>query len=182
MRIQTIQTERLLIRRVRASDHVAVRGIWSAVAQTEYARYDRPNDLDEAAVERRIGMWASFSESAAHMFFAVCLKENVIGYIALHKRAYGYELGYCFHPVCHGNGYAKESISALLRAIGKSFPAAVRAGTALNNTPSVKLLLSLGFKLTGCEKVSFYKDTDGNDIAFDGGIFTWVPEQAPENN
>lgn len=43
--------------------------------------------------------------------------------------------------------------------------------TALNNLLSVKLLKSLGFELVGTEKVSFYKDEKGNEIAFDGGIF-----------
>ena len=43
--------------------------------------------------------------------------------------------------------------------------------TALNNLPSVKLLKSLGFELIDTEKVSFYKDDEGNDIIFDGGIF-----------
>ena len=37
--------------------------------------------------------------------------------------------------------------------------------------PSVSLLKSLGFELIETEKVSFYKDADGNDIVFDGGVF-----------
>ena len=41
----------------------------------------------------------------------------------------------------------------------------------MNNTPSVSLLKSLGFELIGTEKVSFYKDAQGNDIVFEGGIF-----------
>ena len=41
----------------------------------------------------------------------------------------------------------------------------------MGNTPSVALLKSLGFELIETEKVSFYKDADGNDIVFDGGIF-----------
>ena len=40
-----------------------------------------------------------------------------------------------------------------------------------NNTPSVSLLKSLGFELTGTENVSFYKDAQGNDMVFQGGIF-----------
>ena len=47
------------------------------------------------------------------------------------------------------------------------------AGTAINNTPSVKLLTSLGFKLVEEEKVSFYKNANGKDIVFDGGIFEY---------
>ena len=48
------------------------------------------------------------------------------------------------------------------------------AGTGLNNIPSVKLLTSLGFMLVEQEKVSFYKDADGNDIVFDGGVFEYA--------
>lgn len=44
-------------------------------------------------------------------------------------------------------------------------------GTAIDNTPSVRLLSSLGFRLTREEKVSFYKDHAGNDIVFDGGVY-----------
>lgn len=45
------------------------------------------------------------------------------------------------------------------------------AGTTINNIPSVALLKSLGFELVGTENVSFYKDAQGNDIVFEGGIF-----------
>ena len=44
-------------------------------------------------------------------------------------------------------------------------------GTAIDNAPSVALLKSLGFELIGTENVSFYKDSLGNDIVFEGGIF-----------
>ena len=66
---------------------------------------------------------------------------------------------------------AKESHVALIdymREFGIKRPT---AGTALNNTPSVALLKSLGFELIETEKVSFYKDADGKDIVFDGGVF-----------
>ena len=50
--------------------------------------------------------------------------------------------------------------------------------TALNHAPSVAFLKSLGFKLIETEKVSFYKDADGNDIVFDGGAFELSLENA----
>lgn len=71
----------------------------------------------------------------------------------------------------HGKGYAKESHIALfdhLRTLGAT---KFTAGTAMNNTPSVSLLKSLGFVLIGTESVSFYQDAQGNDIVFEGGIF-----------
>ena len=106
------------------------------------------------------------------MFYAVCFEDIIIGYVAFNQREAGYEIGYCFHSQYHGKGYAKESISVLIGTIQKmGICAFISAGTALRNTPSVKLLQSLGFKLTGTEQVTFYKDDGGNDIYFEGGIF-----------
>lgn len=43
--------------------------------------------------------------------------------------------------------------------------------TAKNNLPSVGLLNSVGFQLVGTERISFHKDSEGNDIYFEGGNF-----------
>ncbi len=169
-----IKTERLSIRRVISDDWKSIQRIWADEAESGYARYDKPNDLDDQAVMQRIRMWASFADSDEHIFYAACLQETIIGYLALHQTEDGYELGYCFHSDYHGKGYAKESISAVLANLKKNGEARITAGTALQNTPSVSLLLSLGFRQIETEKVSFYKDTEGNDIVFDGGIFELI--------
>ena len=166
-----IQTERLSIRRVAAGDWKAIQAIWEDEAKSEYARYDKPNDTGDEAVSRRIARWASFADSGEHMFFAVCLEDNVIGYVALNRREDGYELGYCFHSAWHGKGYARESVSAILRFMKEWGVRRIEAGTALNNRPSVRLLRALGFRQTGTEQVSFYQDAKGNDIVFEGGVF-----------
>ena len=167
-----IRTKRLSIRRVRADDWKAIQAIWADTAKSVYAQYDRPNDLDDRSVSRRIAKWASFADSDEHIFLAVCLQDTVIGYAAVNKRENSYEIGYCFHSNYHGKGYARESLSAILDVMKEKGAVRITAGTALNNTPSVRLLTSLGFKLTGTEKVSFYKDEKGNDITFEGG--RWV--------
>ena len=111
-------------------------------------------------------------DSMEHLFFAVCLNEILIGYAAFHMREDGCEMGYCFHSDYHGKGYARESLSALILYILMLHPGtAITAGTALENLPSVKLLQALGFCQIGTERVSFYKDADGRDIFFEGGIF-----------
>ena len=166
-----IQTERLSIRRVVADDWKAIQAIWADAAKSEYARYDKPNDTSDEAVSRRIARWASFADGDEHMFFAVCLEDHVIGYAALNRREEGYELGYCFHSAWHGKGYARESISAILRRMKERGASRIEAGTALNNRPSVRLLLALGFRQTGTEQVSFYRDEEGNPIVFKGGLF-----------
>ena len=166
-----IHTKRLTLRRITEADWRSIQAIWQDFKASPFSRYDVPSDTGDEAVRTRIAKWAKTSQSTEHMFFAVCLGERVIGYIAFNIRERGYEIGYCFHSDTHGMGYAKESLLALfdhLQALGVT---TFIARTALANTPSVALLRSLGFAQTGTEQVSFYQDTDGNSIFFDGGIF-----------
>ena len=166
-----LKTERLAIRHIVADDWKSIRDIWVDFNSSEYAQYDTPHITEDANVQARIAKWAAANSGTEHMFFAICLDENVIGYIAFNIRESGYEIGYCFHSAYHGKGYAKESHLALFDYLRTLSITKFSAGTAINNTPSVKLLTSLGFKLVAQEKVSFYKDAEGNDIVFDGGIF-----------
>ena len=166
-----ITTERLTIRFVYESDWRAIRNIMTDFSVSEYAQYDRANDLSDFAVHSRISKWASAADGNDHIFFAVCLKDMVIGYITFNIREVGYETGYCFHSAYHGKGYAKESFTALLGYMKALGAAQIYAGTAIKNLPSVRLLKSVGFELYETEKVSFYKDENGNNIFFDGGIF-----------
>lgn len=166
-----LKTKRLSIRRVCTDDWEAIQAIWADAAKSIYAQYDKPNDLDDKSVFRRIEKWASFADSNEHLFLAVCLQELVIGYVSINMKENSYEIGYCFHSSYHGKGYARESISSILDEMKDKGAVNITAGTALNNTPSVKLLTSLGFRQTGTEKVSFYKDDEGNDITFEGGNY-----------
>ena len=167
----TLQTERLTLRPVRAQDWPAIQRIWEDQKQSPLAQYDKPNDTGDAAVQARIARWAAACTGGAHIFYAVCRKETVIGYFSFNAREDGYELGYCFHSAYHGHGYAREALSALLQCFARSGHRRFTAGTALNNTPSVRLLLSQGFRQTGAEQVSFYQDPQGRDIVFEGGLF-----------
>lgn len=166
-----IETKRLTIRHIVADDWKSIKEIWVDFNASTLSQYDRPHNTDDADVQQRIARWAAANSGIEHMFFAVCLGDTVIGYSAFNIRDDGYEIGYCFHSAYHGKGYANESHLALfdyLRGLGIK---RLTAGTALKNTPSVLLLKSLGFELIETEQVSFYKDADGNDIVFDGGVF-----------
>jgi len=166
-----ITTERLTIRHVKEEDWRRIRDIWVDFKKSPYAQYDIPHNTEDEDVRARISRWAQFCSGVEHIFFTVCLNENVIGYVAFNKREDNYEVGYCFHSNYHGVGYAKESHIALFEHMKNLGITRFTAGTAMNNTPSVALLQSLGFHLVGMEKVSFYKDEEGNDIVFEGGIF-----------
>lgn len=166
-----IKTERLSIRFITKSDWKSIKAIWEDFNLSEYSRYDKPHITDDADVQLRVAKWAVANSGTEHMFFAICLNDVVIGYSAFNIREAGYEMGYCFHSAYHGKGYAKECHLALFDYLHELGIVKISAGTALNNIPSVSLLKSLGFKQVGTEKVSFYKDDEGNDVVFDGGIF-----------
>ena len=166
-----LKTPSLTIRPIVADDWKSINDIWVDFNTSALSQYDMPHNTDDEDVRKRIAKWAGASSSTEHMFFAICLGDTVIGYSAFNIRENGHEIGYCFHSAYHGKGYAKESHLALfdhMRTLGIK---RLTAGTALNNMPSVSLLKSLGFELIETEKVSFYKDANGNDIVFDGGVF-----------
>ena len=168
-----IHTDRLLIRFVEAGDWKDIQQIWKDFATSPYVQYDMPHNTDEEDVRLRIARWAAVntSENLDHLFFAVCLKDTVIGYAAFNKRELGYELGYAFSAAGQGKGYAKESISAILRHLGQHGITELSVRTAINNTPSIRLISALEFQQIGTEQVSFYKNEKGEDIYFEGGIF-----------
>lgn len=134
-----------------------------------YAMYDLPLPIEDEDIKE---LTKHFAET--HLFFAVFLKntDEMIGYVCFHNNNENYDLGYCFHSNHHGNGYAFESCTKLMNCImHKGIVKGFTAGTALENTPSCKLLKRLGFTLKQTESVSFHKDEYGNDIFFEGGIF-----------
>ena len=166
-----LQTARLKIRYIEPDDWKDLIRIWKDFDRSAFARYDAPHALDEADVRKKAKCWAEASPQKEHMFFAVCDQKEVLGYIEFHRNSDGYECGYCFHSKFHGRGYAKESMQMLMEWLSNDGCKRFVARTALDNLPSVKLLASLGFRKTGEERVSFYKDGTGADIYLDGGIF-----------
>lgn len=171
--MKSLKTERLSIRRIVEDDWKSIKEIWIDFNTSALSQYDQPHNTDDEDVQQRIAKWAANS-GIEHMFFAVCLGDTVIGYSVFNIREDGHEIGYCFHSAYHGKGYAKESHVKLFDYMRKLGIKRLTAGTAINNTPSVALLKALGFELIETEKVSFYKDADGRDIMFDGGVFELV--------
>lgn len=167
-----MKTERLLIRPIDEDDWTSIQAIWEDFNKSEYVIYDNTKNTDSDDVRNRIAKWANATRSGnEHIFFVSCIGKKVIGFTSLNIRTDGYEIGYGFLDEYQGKGYAKESLVAIseyMKAIGAK---KLLAGTAIKNLPSVGLLKSLGFELTGTERISFHKDNEGNDIYFEGGNF-----------
>ena len=166
-----IKTERLLIRKIVSGDWGSIKRIWDDFRTSKYAKYDIPHKENDEDIRLQVKKWEDANKGEKHLFFAICLAEEVIGYIDFHDTGNGYDSGYCFHSDYHGKGYAKESYQALISHFSDMGVQRLTAGTAMNNTPSIKLLQSLGFKQIGTEQVSFYQDDAGKDIYFEGGLF-----------
>jgi len=163
-----LNTSRLTIRNLQYDDWKKIKAIWEDFDNSPYAQYDVPHCNDDAQIQRLV---EQFSESNDFFIVILSATNEVIGTIDLHNTGNGYDIGYCFLSAYQGNGYAKESCSALIDLYVKNGCKRFSAGTALKNTPSVNFLNALGFQLTDTEQVTFYKDKMGNDIYFEGGLF-----------
>lgn len=105
-----IVSERLIIRKFRAEDWKDIHEYLSDKKVIQFEPYEpfSENESKEEAIRR--------AENKA--FLAVCLKESgkVIGNLYFAKQDYEtYELGYVFNSNYWHNGYATESVKALMK-------------------------------------------------------------------
>ena len=148
-----LKTLRLYIRSLHKEDWTKMKSLFIDFNNSKYAAYDRPLPTEDMEVET---LTKEFVES--NLFFAIHLLNDsqMIGYVCFHKDAEKYDLGYCFHSAFHSNGYAYESTKALIDYFVQKYNAATfTAGTAIDNTPSCKLLEKLGFECASTEYLSF---------------------------
>ena len=99
-----LETGRLRIRYINRDDWKSLQEIWENFASSEYAQYDIWHNTDTADVRKRAARWEEGNRGTEHLFFAVCLKDTMIGYVSFNKRGDGYEVGYCFHSAYQGKG------------------------------------------------------------------------------
>lgn len=171
MEIQ-MKTERLTVRHIKEDDWRGIQSIWMDFNKTEYVIYDNIKNTHSDDVKEKIRRWAKATRDGnEHIFFVSCLEDVLIGFVSLNIREHGYEMGYGFLNQFQGRGYAKESIIAIFDYMKEIGAKKIIARTALKNTPSVKLLSSLGFVLVDTERISFHKDSNGNNIYFEGGNY-----------
>lgn len=166
-----ITTKRLSIRPIEFSDWPALQRIALNFQASPYRYFDREMPTSDSGAQNAARYFASTG-----LFFAVLLKEQMIGYVCFHPENRNLDLGYCFHSDYHGQGYAFEACSTLMTIIAHT--GAINrftAGTALENTPSIRLLQKLGCTQTTTETVCFYENHP-----FTGGTFQ-TPPLIPKN-
>ena len=168
-----METERLTIRELRLEDWKSIQAMWIAQVYSPYAQYIYPKPLDDQSAHQKVKNWVEGHGVGDKRCLVICFSEKIIGYVTFQHKEHDFEIGYCFHSDFQGKGYAKESLSAILMEMNRKGVSGVLAQTALKNTPSVRLLHSLGFQQIDTIENSICKDGEGNDIFFDDGLFRW---------
>ncbi len=145
-----IETERLILRNVKAEDAAIMYDYRNNEICAKYQR-GQTKDLDGIVqlLQRRkedvLGVDAPF-------MVAVALKntDEMVGEIVVMPEDGTLSLGYTFSYRHHRKGYAYESLSALINLLHERYPSwDFISFTEPENTPSMNLLLKLGYKNMG---------------------------------
>jgi [ribosomal protein S5]-alanine N-acetyltransferase len=165
-----METERLKLRRFTPDDRDDFSELIRDKMRSPYAAYDEQFPTDDEGIKSTLAYFAGTDE-----FFAVVWKaeRKVIGFIALNRiDEETRNLGYCIHSAYQGRGYAGEAVAAVIGYAKYTLKQRrLVAGTAEANIPSVWLLQSAGFTLTGKGAKSFAADGNGTPIVFTGCTF-----------
>lgn len=168
MSFYQIDTDRLIIRRFKPSDFLA---LYEYLSDEEVIKYE-PYETFTMAEAKREAEYRSNSED----FYAVTLKNHqLIGNLYLSMREYeSMELGFVFSRQFHGKGYAYESAKALIDyAFNELNAHRIFAVCNPENYSSWKLMERLGMRKEAEMKQSIYykRNIDGSPIWQDSFIY-----------
>jgi RimJ/RimL family protein N-acetyltransferase len=151
MDFEPIQTDRLILRRVRLDDAGPIHAYRSIPEVAQFSPVER-NTVEETRRFLEPLVTAEPFSPGSWLALAITLRESglLIGDIGLRfpeKEDYQVELGISLHPTYHRRGYASESMLAL---IGYAFEALkkhrVFASIDPRNTASVALVERIGMR------------------------------------
>ncbi|WP_255220789.1 GNAT family N-acetyltransferase [Terribacillus saccharophilus] len=161
----TIQTKRLVLRKMNKDDANALFAIWSDSIVTKYMNIDRFTQIEQA--KEMISILSDLSEKGEAIRYTILEAEtNIIlgscGFNTLdfkHKTA---EIGYDLDSRFWNRGYGTEAVKGLVDyAIHQLQYKKIEAKVNPNNIPSIKLLRRLEFDLEGTLKD---KEGHSNDL------------------
>jgi RimJ/RimL family protein N-acetyltransferase len=149
--LETVFTERLIVRRPVESDLHDFLAYRNHPENLKYQPIAPTTEEEASAFLARMAV-AEFGDTGGWQMFAVELKSEgrMIGevgvYLSPHPESRG-DLGWSFHPDCHGYGYATEAAQVLLRYVFEERGLhRVTAGCDARNTPSFRLMERLGMR------------------------------------
>ena len=152
--LDTLETDRLILRRSRAGDAAVYRQLWTE-RDLRVPPHRRINSEGRPAVEDIAAQIRAENEEPGPGFLAVERKgtADVIGYCGLSIHGNGSldepELAYELLRVAHGRGYATEAGRAVVTWADEAGYRRLRAGVWNWNVASRRVLEKLGFREAG---------------------------------
>ena len=163
--IVPLGTERLTLRPVEMRDAAAIHGFRGDPAATRYLSHGPLTaEANRARLEDVLALRTASTSQWFNIGWAICLRESgevvgdartwnstvldAAGVLSAGKHPFQHAaLGYILHPAHHHRGYGREAAAALVNWLfAERGITTIVAGAYEPNTPSIKLLKSLGFK------------------------------------
>ncbi|RDI45417.1 GNAT family N-acetyltransferase [Falsibacillus pallidus] len=168
----TLETERLKLVEI-TMDYLE--DYFSIMSYDEVTKYYGMNSLtDKEDAERIISSFGVNFQDKRGIRWGIVLKENnrfigTVGLNALQIHNKRCEVGYEIHPDTWKKGYTSEAVKKVLEYCFEDLMLyRVGAVTFMENEPSFKLLLKLGFQKEGVLRGYLYQ----NEISHDAFIFS----------
>lgn len=177
MRIQPLETQRLIIRHFELQDWEAVHAY---TGDATVMNFVEEGQMSEAQSKQFVEKNSSDQAEA----FPVLLKaqNRLIGHMIFHPW-FGhltYEIGWVFHPNYHGNGYATEAAKALLRYYFENLQGhRVIATCQPENPASYRVMEKIGMKREGHFRKCIYR---GENMWWDEYFYAILDEEWMPNN
>ncbi|MDT2660414.1 GNAT family protein [Enterococcus hulanensis] len=174
---KTIRTKRLTIRRFVPEDWPDLLEYLSDPRVVKYEPYEPINQVQSIEIAQ--------NHSESEVFWAVCLKNKVIGNIYLEEVIQdSWEVGFVFHYDFQHQGYAYEAISMMIDRIFAQGAHRVFAECHPDNQASWKLLEKLGFKREGHlrKNIFFNQAADGTPLWQDTYVYGLLREDYKGKN
>ena len=164
-----LMTQRLAIRRFTTEDWP---DLYAYLSDNEVVKYEpyAPMDREQARQEASV-------RADNPNFYAVCLRENgtLIGNLFLEPLEFSsWELGYVFNRQYQKQGYATESVNALLKFAFQHLKARrITAACSTKNVRSWQLLERLGMRREGLmlQNIWFKKNAKGEPEWLDSYLY-----------
>lgn len=156
-------TDRLVVRDPEPTDLGPLLAIWDdpRVAAFQGWQPPFPRDVAHGAVRP-----SGPPEDGDWRILTICLADEPIGNVALQRRVGGktVEVGYNLDPSQWGNGYATETVRAVVRELfGDDRTVRIEAKVDPDNVASARVVEQAGFVFEGRTRSSFWTGTDVAD-------------------
>lgn len=161
---KTIETERLLLRRITLNDAQMMFDNWASDSEvSRYMRWDTHKDVSESA--EIIEKWFNRYESDSVYHWGICLKSGEmigsLGIFSVDEHDERAEAGYCIGREFWNKGYTSEALSAVIAYMFSNTGInRIEAYHSVNNAASGKVMQKAGMRYEGFARQK-YKSRDG---------------------